>query len=134
MQWVWPQSHGRLLSEVSGTLLPWCLPIQAQTVLSSDIMNQGLQEPEIINRTAGEVAVLECPVENLDLEPGTIITWERMILPLPIPERANLTCNNETLVITDLVSPDDTDEYVCTVQEPSGRRFQFSTRILVFGG
>lgn len=81
---------------------------------------------------AGDTAIMECPVESLALEPGYQVTWSRSISTLPI-NRVNFTCDNQTLILRDVICPDDIDSYMCEIQEPSGRRFRYSIFLRIFG-
>lgn len=81
---------------------------------------------------AGDTAILECPLSGLDLEPGYVVTWQRDVGELP-SNRLNFTCDNETLVLRDVRSSEDIDAYTCRVTEPSGRIFEFTRFLQIFG-
>lgn len=86
-----------------------------------------------ITQMAGETVIMECPVTNIEFEPGSRTTWEREDRqPLPL-DRINYTCSNQTLVIRDAVSTADIAEYICHIEEPSGRRFQGNVFLRLFG-
>lgn len=77
--------------------------------------------------------IIDCPIRGMQFEEGSEFTWEREDqLPLPL-DRANFTCNNQTLILRRAVSNYDTSQYVCQVQEPSGRQFYSSVLLHVRG-
>lgn len=81
----------------------------------------------------GDTVIMNCPVQDFEFEEGSMFTWFREDqLPLPL-DRGNITCDNRTLILRRAVSTDDISRYICQVQEPSGRRFQFSIFLTVFG-
>ena len=82
---------------------------------------------------AGDVVVMDCPVQ-MEFDEGTITTWRRNDgFPIPFDTRANLTCTNRTLVLRMAVSNFDTARYDCMVQEPTGRTYLGTVSLSVRG-
>ena len=80
----------------------------------------------------GDTAVLECDTGGR-IAPGSTVTWgTRSGLPLPF-ERVRFTCDNATLVITNLTLPNDRDGYECIVQMPDGLRSRVTYDLILNG-
>ena len=65
--------------------------------------------------------------------PGTMFSWQRSDgLDLP-SDRSTFLAGNSTLIITDLISPDDIAEYECAVVEPDGGTTTLTYGVSIFG-
>lgn len=96
------------------------------------VLTSGFNPTLSVNHFVGETAVFECDVGERII-PGSIIEWStRSGFPLPA-DRIVFSDRNTTLIITDLMLPNDRDGYVCRVAMANGQRFILTYDLILNG-
>lgn len=118
--------------------VPWVMVTVVAVVLGPLEELVSNQNRSMLNRRVGDTVIFNCPLSELamemgfEFEPGYSVSWEKRrsgVFPI---NRSTFTCENESLVLVQAMM-EDNGQFVCRVQEPSGRIFEFVFFLAIFG-